>query len=147
MFWTVFNNAYKHGSVVIWTSQLFKVVTENTTDNKDTLQHSGSYDVTRSSCEDNGKTSDDDGDDDEERNTSSQLKSILVYPNSDDDGESLAFPQKFEKMTLFEMDNYEFRALTKKNTIRNRTNVTSLEVRKLYTYRYNYDYDTIKRYI
>ena len=131
MFWAIFNNAYQHGSVVIWTSQLFKVVSENTSDNKDTLQASSSYDATRSSCEDDSESSDDDGDDDEERSTSSQLKSILVYPNSDDDGESLAFPQKSEKKASFEMDDHKFRALTKKNTMRNRTSVTSLEVRKL----------------
>ena len=35
------------------------------------------------------------------------------------------FPPKSEKKASFELDDYDFRALTKENTVRNRANITS----------------------
>ena len=99
-------------------------------DNEDTLQIS---DVTRDSPEDDGETSDDD-----ERNTSCQLKSILVYPNNiDDRDKNIVLPLKSEKKTCSDLDDNEFRALTKENTLRNRASITpsliSSDVRMLHT--------------
>ena len=86
-------------------------------------------DVTRSSPEDGDETSDDD-DNYHKRSISSQPKPILVYPSSNNDGEetiNLMFPPKSEKKTSFELDDYDFRALTKENTMRNRVSITSLK--------------------
>jgi len=102
---------------------LFQGVAEYIVD-KDTLQVN---DSTRSSP---GETSDDNDDGDQERNTSSQLKPILVYPNDDDDGEeiiSVTLPQKKTSRPSLELDDYDFRALTKENTLRNRVSVVSLK--------------------
>ncbi|XP_065897197.1 synaptotagmin-like protein 4 [Dysidea avara] len=90
-------------------------VTEITTDNEDSS----------SSSEDYSETSDDD---DQEKNTSNQPKPILVYPSSNHDGGetiNLMFPQECEIKASFELDDDDFRALTKQNTLRNRVNVTS----------------------
>ena len=97
-----------------------------TKSNEDTLHASG--DVTRSSPDDDGETSDEDNDD-QERSTSSQLTSILVHPSCDDDGEetiNLTFPKKSDKKTSFELDDYEFRSLTKENTKMNSLSASSL---------------------
>ena len=94
---------------------LFQGVTEITADNEDSS----------SSSEDYSETSDDD---DQERNTSNQPKPILVYPSSNHDGGetiNLMFPQECEIKASFELDDDDFRALTKQNTLRNRVNVTS----------------------
>ena len=95
---------------------LFQGVTEITTDNGDSS----------SSSEDDSETSDND---DQEKNTSNQPKPILVYPcSSNHDGEetiNLMLPQKCEEKTSFELDDDKFRALTKKNTLRNRANITA----------------------
>ena len=103
---------------------LFQDVAEYIVD-KDTLQ---ANDSTWSSREDDGETSDDDDDDDQERNTSSQLKPILVYPNNDDDGEeivSVTLSQKKTSRLSLELNDDDFRALTKENTLRNRVSVVS----------------------
>ena len=82
-------------------------------------------DVTRSSPEDGDETSDDD----DNYCTSCQLKPILVCPGNDDGEETinLMFPKKSEKKASFELDDVDFRALTKQNTMRNRVSVTSLK--------------------
>ena len=101
----------------------FRDVTKSS---EDTLQASNSYDVTRSSLDDDGETSDED---DEERNTSSQPRPILVLPNGDNDGEeiiNLTVPRKSKKKVSYELDDYEFRSLTKENTKRNSLSATSL---------------------
>ena len=85
----------------------FRDVTKSS---EDTLQASNSYDVTRSSLDDDGETSDED---DEERNTSSQSRPILVLPNGDDDGEETI---SLVKKASFELDDYKVRSLTKENT-------------------------------
>ena len=110
---------------------LFQGVAEVTSDNEDTLQIS---DIARDSPEDDGETSDDD-----ERDTSCQLKSILVYPsNTDDRDKNIVLPLKSERKTCFDLDDNEFRALTKENTMRNRASITpsliSSEVRMFYIY-------------
>ena len=113
--------------------------------NEDTLQASGSYDIT--SPEDDSKISDDGDYKASQINTSSPLKAILVHPSSDDDGEEtihLTFPNKSKKKSSFELDDYEFRALTKENTMRNHVNFTTTlktsDVRILN--RCNHDYYT-----
>jgi len=53
-----------------------------------------------------------------------------VYPSDDKDGEetiNLTFPLKSEKKASLELNDYEFRALTKKNTLRNRVNIAPLK--------------------
>ena len=99
----------------------FRDVTKSS---EDTLQ--ASYDVTRSSPDDDGETSDDD---DQERNTSSRPRPILVLPNGNDVGEeiiSFIVPQKSEKKASYELDDCEFRSLTKENTKRNSLSATLL---------------------
>ena len=88
----------------------FRDVTKS---NEDTLHTSGSYDVTRSSPDDDGEMSDDDdGGASQERSTSNQAMPTLILP-SDVDGEeaiSLLFPRISDKKAS---DDYEF--LTKEN--------------------------------
>jgi len=112
---------------------LFQGVAKVTSDNENTLQ------ISNVSPEDDGETSDDD-----ERNTSCPLKSILVYLNNTDDRDkNIVFPLKSEMKTCFGLDDIEFRALTKKNTMRNCASITpsliSSDVRMLYIYGHTYD--------
>ena len=115
--------------------------TEITADSDDSLDSSSSCSV-----EDDGETSDDD--DVQKRNTCNQLKPILVYPSSTDDVKetiNLTFPQKSEEKSYMKLDDYDFRALTKENTLRNRANITS-SLRSLLVRvfsRYNHNHYTI----
>ena len=109
-------------------------VAEITADNDDSSSSSG----------DDGESSDED----QKRNTSKQPKPILVYPSSTDDGEetiNLMSPPKSEKNGSSGLDDYDFRALTKENTLRNRANITS-SLRSLLvrvSSRYNHNHYTI----
>ena len=103
----------------------FRDVTKSS---EDTLQASNSYNVTRSSPDDDGETSDDDGDDDQ----SSQdigPKSVLVFPDKEpvtavnqefQPGRAATFPRQAGNKGVIDMDEYQFRTLTLENTKMNR---------------------------
>ena len=79
------------------------------------------------SVEDDEETSDED--DQTTLGNTSTTKPILVVPGGDDDGVeeiSLEFPRETEKKASFELDDYEFRSLTKENTKLNSISASSM---------------------
>lgn len=109
-----------------------KVLESNTGTSSDNRGFTDSYEVLRSSPENNS------GDELQPRQRSSSLgnspvpKSVLVYPGIDassDVASSATFPRQLENKNPLGLDDEELKALTKKNTKLNRGNgnsVTSL---------------------